>query len=217
MGARAFDFVPGEFFHIYNRGNSKQKIFLDHYDHRRFATLLFVSNSTESFKLHFLKEPYQFDRKEKLVSIGAYCLMPNHFHILITPLVENGISTFMKKVTTGYSMYFNNKYERTGSLFEGRFKAQLVSDDIHLKYLYAYIHLNPVKIIDSEWKERGVRDIRKVKSFLDTYQYSSYKDFVGEKRIERGILDPTPFPEYFQDSKDFQRNIFDWFELSEEK
>jgi putative transposase len=212
MGYRLFSLAPGGFFHIYNRGNSKQTIFHDAQDYQRFIVSLYVLNSSEPFKLHFIKDPYSLDRGEQLVSIGAYCLMPNHFHILLTPLVENGVSQLMKKVMTGYAMYFNNKYERTGALFEGRFKAQNANEDVYLKYLYAYIHLNPVKLIQSNWKEAGVLNVEKTKKYLQAYRYSSYMDYVGNNRKESQILDASKFPEYFQSPEEFEMNIFEWFE-----
>ena len=89
-------------------------------------------------------------RKETLVDIGAYCLMPNHFHLLIRETAEGNISRFMLKLQTGYPMYFNKKYQRTGALFEGKFKAKHITNDNHLKYLFAYLHLNPVKITDPQ-------------------------------------------------------------------
>ena len=89
----------------------------------------------------------EIDRGETLVDIGIYCLVPNHFHLLIKEKTENGISEFVKKVATGYSMYFNKKYERTGSLFEGPFKAKRIDTDEYLKYIFSYIHLNRKQII----------------------------------------------------------------------
>jgi len=127
-------------------------------------------------------------------------------------MIENGISVFMKKVMTGYAMYFNNRYDRTGSLFEGRFKARHVHEDTYLKYLYAYIHLNPVKLIQSDWKEHGIADVEKVKAHLHKYAYSSYKDYLGEVRKENLVLNTEAFPEYFLSSDSFEKNIFDWFE-----
>jgi putative transposase len=143
MSIRTNPFVVGEHYHIYNRGNSKQKIFLNQKDFQRFVDLLYAVNTDEKFNFaDSLKgiPVYQRERESPLVAIAAYCLMPNHFHILLTPLVENGISKFMQKLSTGYVMYFNQKYKRTGALFEGKFKSQYVKDDKQLKYLFSYIH-----------------------------------------------------------------------------
>ena len=148
--------------------------------------------------------------EENLVDIGSYCLMPNHFHILVHERAEGGISKFMQKLSTAYSMYFNTKYERTGVLFEGRFKAQHANTDNYLKYLFAYIHLNPVKLIDSQWKENGIIDRAKAQRYLKTYRFSSYLDYLGKKRPENMILNKDVFPEYFENFSEFRDFIDEW-------
>lgn len=211
---RKFSFVPGEFYHLYNRGNSKQNIFLDDFDYQRFQRLLYLCNTFQNFKIDHIRDSrvdfYDFQRKGSLVAIGAYCLMPNHFHILLTPLVEDGVSIFMKKLGTGYSMYFNKRYERTGSLFEGRFKAQITENENHLKYLFAYIYLNPLKIIDPLWKENGTEHDLQHKKYLEAYKFSSFGDHLGDKRKENKILNRSKFPAYFEDSKRLRDDVFGW-------
>src|SRR3989338_2657209 len=121
---RKFQFSVGEFYHLYNRGSNKMPIFLDDSYKKRFIKLLFVCNSKKPvvFKTIQGLPLDEIDRGETLVDIGSYCLMPNHFHLLIREKMENGISLFMEKLSTAYSMYFNKKNERTGGLFEGTFK-----------------------------------------------------------------------------------------------
>ncbi len=152
----------------------------------------------------------KIERGETLVDIGAYCLMPNHFHLLIKEKQENGISIFMEKLSTGYSMYFNKKYDRTGKLFEGRFRAEHLDSDEYLKYIFMYIHLNPVKIFDPNWKEQGVNDLLKIKDYLYTYNNSSYLDFLEVPRREVSILNIKAFPEYFTSKQDFLKEIDEW-------
>lgn len=211
-------FSIGEFYHIYNRGTDKRDIFLDKADYLRFVVLLYAANNIDAMHISNLK--YQgrslmgildIDRKDTIVDIGAYCLMPNHFHILVKEKIENGISKFMKKLSTGYSMYFNKRYERTGSLFQGVFKSVYADNDEYLKYLFAYIHLNPIKLIDSEWKEHGIKDIDSAKSFLKEYSFSSYFDYSADKnRIEAKIINKKTFPDYFLVNKDFNDFLNDW-------
>lgn len=218
MSLRKTNFVQGEYYHIYNRGNSKQKIFNDREDYLRFFSLLYVSNSSESFNLYDLNRNtnfnvYEIERINLLVDIGAFCLMPNHFHILITEKVESGIRKFMQKLSTAYSMYYNQKYKRTGGLFEGKFKSQHTNTDRHLKYLFSYIHLNPVKLIQKDWKEKGIKNKKEVLDYLNQYVYSSYLDFVGEKRIQNKILNIESFPQYFPNKNSFLKEIFEWLAL----
>ena len=164
------DFAVGEFYHVYNRGTDKRKIFLSQADYQRFIILLYLANSNQPVRIDLrrnsVEKLFEADRGKDLVDIGAYCLMPNHFHILLKEKVENGISLFMQKITTAYTMYFNKKHERSGVLFQGVFKSEHLATDNYLKYIYSYIHLNPVKLIEPTWRENGIKNKLKVKKFL---------------------------------------------------
>src|SRR3989344_2537781 len=215
MSIRKVSFVFGEYYHIYNRGNSKQKIFHNKGDYLYFLKLLHVLNQKENKQLrdhiHNIFVSHKDDNP--LVAIGAYVLMPNHFHILITPTEDGNVSKYMQKVCTGYVMYYNQKYKRSGSLFEGKFKSQHANNDRYLKYLFSYIHLNPVKLIDKNWKEKGIKNIQKTFDFLDSYEYSSYLDYVTPEARPQGIiLKVKAFPNYFPSRKEFKSEILEWFQ-----
>jgi len=225
MSKRLTNFVKEEFYHIYNRGNSKQIIFHDKEDCERFQDLLSISNTVERIDMRVINKSKNItnlstSKVSPLVAIGSYCIMPNHFHILITQLnEESGVSKFMQKLTTAYSMYYNKKYTHSGGLFESKFKAKHISDDRYLKYLFAYINLNPVKLIDPTWKERGLKNINKTYKFLETYKYSSYLDFLHFRkennfREESKILSLKEFPKYFPNSSTFKKEIITWFEYT---
>jgi len=214
---RKITFSVGEYYHIYNRGNDKRIIFIDNTDYLRFLTLLYISNNTEAVHISNLVNQgdslvkiMKMQREDTLVDIGAYCLLPNHFHLLVKEKKENGITKFMGKMSTGYSMYFNKKNERTGKLFEGTFKSVHADVDVYLKYLFSYIHLNPIKIIDPNWKEEGIKDKNKAKEFLREYVFSSYMDYLGADRPESGIINKQAFPDYFSTQQDFNYTINDW-------
>src|SRR3989344_4771798 len=174
----------GEYYHLYNRGVEKRNIFLTQEDRGRFKRLLYLANSTERFVYRDTekKELHEIDRGETLVAVGAWVLMPNHFHILVKEIATGGTALFMEKLCTGYSSYFNKRHDRVGPLFQGRYKSQHIISDIHLKYLFAYIHLNPLKLLDSNWKERRSITVTKVKKFISTYQHSSYLSYVDTSR-----------------------------------
>ena len=142
--------------------------------------------------------------------------MPNHFHLLVREKIENGISLFMKKLLTGYSMYFNKKYERTGALFEGRFKAQHADNDEYLKYLFAYIHLNPVKLIEPKWRETGIQNRPDAENYLKQYTYSSYPEYIKQNRPFKKLLTTETFPNYFEDELSFQEMIKDWLTFKDQ-
>ena len=171
---------------------------------------MYVCNTKKSIELRNIGK--DFDRGETIIDIGAYCLMPNHFHILVREKTDGGISKYMLKLMTSYSMYFNKKYKRTGKLYEGVFKSTHASSDRYLKYLYSYIHLNPAKLIDKNWKENKGRNITKLLEYVFSFQYSSIKEYVAEKFI---ILNPSVFPEYFKKPVDHKRELFEWLSFSE--
>lgn len=218
MTTRKIRFTRGEFYHIYNRGNGKQTIFHDKKDMDHFLQLLCISNKTKHFELREVTDSvYGHEKDTPLVAIGAYCLISNHFHLLVTPLIENGISLFMQKLSTAYVMYYNKKHKRTGGLFEGKFKSRHIDNDNYLKYIFSYIHLNAVKFIDPTWKTHGLKNVSKTREYLSTYKYSSYLDFLGkdEEREESVILDLTPFPKYFPNGKSFEKEVVSWISLKQ--
>jgi putative transposase len=214
--ARSTTFATGEYYHLYNRGADKRKIFLDKADHERFISLLYLCNSgvpihRSDHKSLSLEKILSIEREATLIDIGAYCLMPNHFHILAQEKSEGGISIFMQKLGIAYSMYFNKRHERRGTLFEGTFRAEHASRDEYLKYLFAYIHLNPIGIIEKGWKEHRIEDRKKAEAFLESYRYSSYLDYHDtESRAEKSIINTVAFPEYFEKKTDFDDYIQDW-------
>ena len=221
MSLRRAAFVLGEYYHLYNRGNSKQKIFLDEADHNRFLKLLFLCNSKLNINfrnvIDVTKDVLVFERRETLVDIGAFCLMPNHFHLLLREKEDGNISLFMKKLLTAYVMYFNKKYERTGSLFEGKFKSEHVREDNYLKYLFSYIHLNPIKLIDPKWRIEGIKDRLKAQKYILDYEYSSYACLGDENQKWSKIINTNNFPKYFLTPTDYKREMFDWLNSSPRK
>ena len=213
--SRTFIFAIEEYYHCYGRGTEKRKIFLNEKDYKRFIALLFVCNSVNTIHLSDHKKKLFSDlfllkREDTLVDIGAYCLMPNHFHLLLREKREDGISLFMQNLMTAYTMYFNKKYERSGALFESRFKAQHINTDKYLKYLFSYIYLNPVKLIDSKWKENGIKNKKGMKKFLARYNYSSYLDYLENNRPQHEILNLVKFPDYFEKRETFERELWEW-------
>jgi len=216
-------FINGEYYHLYNRGIDKRIIFKTSNDFKRFIMLLYVCNSflEKSLRLDNLinhshksyEEIMILDRGEPLVSIGAWCLMDNHFHLLIRQEVDGGITKFMKKVGTAYAMFFNIKYQRKGALFGGLFKSKLIGDkDNYLIQLLAYIHLNSLDIKFSGW-DKDINNFDKVemKKHLDEYLYSSYQEYIGMDRIEKNILNLNNFPSYFTDIKSFTDFVENYF------
>jgi putative transposase len=230
MSIRKVPLVDGEYYHIYNRGNNKQKIFRDYKDYDRFVKLLFLCNSSKKFNfkediVQSKISAWDFKRKDQLVAIGAWVLMPNHFHLYLISLPKlpkqgfgkskekNNITEFMGKLCTAYAKYFNKKHDRTGSLFEGKFKSVHVENENQAKYLFSYIHLNPIKLIQPDWKEIGIKNKKETIDFLNTYKYNSYHDYLLSKRQENTIMNKEMFPDYFKDPTIFKKEIFEWLNI----
>jgi hypothetical protein len=143
---------------------------------------------------------FYFEKGDPIVSIGAYCLMSNHFHILVREILEGGTSLFMRKILTAYSMYFNTRFTRRGRLFESTYRARHIENDTHLKYVFSYIHLNPVDMVLHDWKTRALaaKELLTASEFLDKYPYSSRHEYRSVSRDESRILDKRAFPDYFE-------------------
>lgn len=167
-------FANGEYYHVYNRGVDKRRIFLKGNDYQRFLNGLIIFNDKKRIGVRFTEAEPQGN--EKLVRIFAYCLMPNHFHLLLQQVVDNGISKFLHKLQTGYTMYFNKKYQRSGVLLQGPFCDKRVKDDSYLLHLSRYIHLNPIETFTA-----STSDKTELHRLLIGYQWSSYEQYVNDE------------------------------------
>ena len=163
---------------------------MDNRDRFRFAHGLLLFNTTSpANNTTFLLENNDFvnryDKTSRIVDIHAWCLMPNHYHLLISEREENGLQKFMRKLNVGYANYFNKRYKRDGSLFQGRTKKIMVDSDAHFLHILHYIHLNPLDLTadTKQWRERSVANARKAKQQLDQYRWSSFHDYCGKKNF----------------------------------
>jgi REP element-mobilizing transposase RayT len=177
MNNRDFkEFVPEGIYHIYNRGNNKEKIFFDEQDYKAFLFRLGLClgfTEEEINKEKLISMPYSRIRitetNKKDFKIHAFCLMPNHFHLLIEQTGDTPISKLILKLCTSYARYINLKYKKVGHIFQDKFKAVFVEGDPQLMWTSAYIHMNPVK--------------DKLVKHPDNYKWSSYNDFVSDRNL----------------------------------
>ncbi|MBX4189185.1 transposase [Candidatus Parcubacteria bacterium] len=206
---RKVPLIAGEYYHLYNRGVDKRKIFQSHEDLSRFFQSMQEFNVLDPIGSIF--ENSFADNKSKkgdqLLNIVAYCLNPNHFHLLVKQTQDNGISEFMKRLSGGYTLYFNNKYARTGSLFEGKFKSVHIDSNTYLLHLSAYINLNnrlkgkKVEPSQSSWEEYLGREGNEgvccpglvLEQFKNRREYekfalASLKDIVKRKELAREFV-----------------------------
>jgi len=201
MPRRKEQFVNGEIYHIIIRGIDDNLIFKDIDDHYRGIFSIYEFNNTKPvviFKrrreIKALKNRLQKfgrgrastgfqDERDPLVEIFAFWFMPNHIHLLLRQLKDDGITKFMSKVGTGYGGYLNRKYGRQGYVFQKRFTAVHIKTEEQLKTVFVYIHTNGISLIEPKWKEIGIKNPEKVIKFLEDYKWSSYPDYIGKKNF----------------------------------
>ena len=179
--------VADSYYHVYTRGASKQQIFLDACDFQFFFSL---------FERYLVKEKSvdqpdnTFVKLHDSVEVLAYCLMPNHFHLLLFQIEEGGMSKLMHGIMTTYSRYFNSKYDRSGPLFESRYKAARIASDKYLLHISRYIHLNP-----GDWVDYPYSSVR-------AYLYNDIPDWMNKKRIAELYGSAIKYHEFLQDYPD---------------
>jgi REP element-mobilizing transposase RayT len=203
--ARKLKFEKDIYYHVYNRGVDKRKIFMEKGDLYYFFDAIQISNqddilsSTQRGQKR-KKIKMEIIGEQKIVSIISYCLLPNHFHFILRQEVKNGISLFMRKLSISYTNYFNKKYERNGSLFQGPFKASILAFENSLEKTSAYVNTNykhhkydpKVDLIKSSLfeflgTEKGERicdqeEIRKI--ILESGGIENYKKYLKEYEKE---------------------------------
>ncbi len=182
--------VNGEIYHLVLRAIEGFKLFRNQKDYFRMVDDLFEFNDdgpTSSSYRHgkIPRTLLGMGGRRLLIEVLAFCLMPNHLHLLVRQLKQGGISKFMRKIGAGYGGYYNKKYQRRGRLFDGRYRIVHVKTDNQLKIVFVYIHTNPVAILIHNWKEKGIsaREFQKALKFLENYRWSSYPDYLGKKNF----------------------------------
>ncbi len=207
----------GYIYHILNRGVEKRKIFQDNKDYFRFIHNLYEFNDEKPALNHYYRQSSEVRprKRECLVEILAFCLMPNHYHILIKQIKDNGITEFMRKLGTGYSMYFNQKNERTGPLFQGKFKSVLIEKEQHLSFMPVYIHLNPLDLAYPEWRTGRVKNTKQAFNFLRQYKWSSYLDYIGQKNFPLLLTEKSHLSKSPNEENTHQKILTEWIKKPE--
>lgn len=217
---RKIKFEKGKIYHVFSRGVEKRDIFTNDADRWRFLQGMYLFNDENAttnllYRLERDKGAATFttlrnlmfsrqQERKPLVRIMADCLMPNHFHLILEEIKDGGISHFMHRLGTGYVKFFNKKYDRVGGLFQGRFKAVPVEQELYLKYLLIYINVvNPGQLVEPELKEIGARDMDTIMRFAEGYPWSTHQEYLGKRKstiIDKGILG-----ELFPDPSEYQK------------
>jgi len=198
MPYRREQFINDEIYHIVLRAIDDNLIFKDDDDYYRGIFSIYEFNTTKPITIRERRKireqfkkanrervsvSFEADERDKLVEVLTFCFMPNHIHLLLRQIKDNGITKFMRKVGAGYGGYFNRKYNRKGHVFQNRFLSVHIKNDNQLKIVFTYTHTNPISLIEPKWKEEGIENPEKVIEFLENYKWSSYQDYLGKKNF----------------------------------
>ena len=222
-------FIVGDYIHVYNRGNRKAEIVRSEEDKWRFMQALRFFNDSHS-SVNILRQisrlksdfntprnrlatsvfetgwPANWPDKDPLVKILCYCLMPNHFHLLLKEIRKGGISKFMQKLGGGYTNYFNLKHKEVGRLFQGAYKGKTIKNDqLYLEYLSVYIQVINVLELFPGGLKKALDDIDEGLRFVERYQFSSYQDFIGLRKSL--IIDKDIFSKIFPNKGDYKEFV----------
>lgn len=195
--------APGEHYHIFNRGVGKQVIYHDSSDYFRFLFLILylqspltfpqVGRAVKEFVKHSVLDSLEEVVKERTVELVSFCIMPNHFHLIVKEVEDGGISAYMQRVLNAYSKHYNTKYQKSGHVFQGPYRAVHVESNEQLLYLSAYVHRNPREL--PAWFNKE-----------DEYPWSSYSDLIAENRWGN-LLVPQILLEQFKNKEGYQKFV----------
>lgn len=177
--------VMYSYYHVYARGNNQQAIFIDDADYRFFLSLIRRYLSIDDAYNQRGIGLYKNLRDD--VELAAYCLMSNHFHLMLYQINQKGMSSLMRRVMTSYSQYFNRKYKRRGPLFESRYRASRVTTDTYLLHISRYIHLNP-----SSWRDYSFSSLR---YYLD----NAHASWITTHHINRLFTSQDEYQKFLED------------------
>ncbi len=235
MPRKPRQFEIGNIYHIINRGVDGRDTFLKNQDYSRFILGLEFFNTKNSINIWSLitravagsdpataaataemsirrrLENQRANMGKPIVEIMAFTLMPNHYHLILREIIAKGISLFMQKIG-GYSIYFNKQNDRSGSLFQSRYKCVEIKSDAQLFAVFTYVHTNPVELIEPMWKNQQVKNFVKAKNFLENYKWSSYQDYIG-KPMFPNVISKEFFLNFFGKEKNCKKEVENWIEF----
>lgn len=215
-----------ELYHALNRGVEKRTIFLDDRDRARFVHDLYEFNDSspagnayrafragdipEAMLTMEIRSPSFLKKRDLIVDIHGWCIMGNHYHLLLSERTEGGLSLFLRKLNVGFAMYFNERYKRDGTLFQGRTKKIRITSDAHFLHILHYIHLNPLDFLKGSetWRTLKIKNAAAAMKHLEGYRWSSYLDYCGRKNFP-SVITTELFGDVF---KKYERVISSYLE-----
>lgn len=222
------NFVEGEYYHITLRRVGDEEMFLDKSDYFRGIFSIYEFNDKKPVVIKRRRQdrldkkdktnnyargrpPGILKERERLVDLVAFCFMPNHVHLLLTPVVDKGITLFISKFASAYPAYFKNKYgvKRKGYFFENRFHSVHIESDAQLRCVFVYIHINPVSLIFPGWKDGGAMKWKEAFEYCADYKWSSLKDYLGKKNFP-SVTTREFIGEFIEESGGCEKEIKEW-------
>jgi len=221
-----------DFFHTYNRGVEKREIFCDEGNYLRGVHDIYEFNNvnvTLNFSYRLKNENYQYpisidkisiDKKqgEPLIDLFVWCLMPNHLHFFSRPRLDNGLAKFHQKLGIGYTNYFNLQNNRSGVLFQGKYKKVKVTNDVQAGHLVCYIHSNLLDVWKPNWKERRLTsfELQNALDFLENKEnrWSSHQDYLGIKNFP-SLINTEFLYNFFGGPAGYRKFFTDWLKQYE--
>lgn len=212
------EIVNTSYYHVYNRGVDRRRVFEASRDYEHFLESLYLFNDERyrhrggdptwkntTFSCHEILD----HERVPLVSIISYILMPNHFHLLLKQKKDGGISKFLQRLGMGHTKYYNLKHHRTGRLFESSFKSKPLDFEEHLYHIPRYIHLNALDGKGLDWRKGRLEDWKKAKALLQAFPWSSHHTYVGQEQ-PFPILDESAIRALFPPSRAYWDYLNEW-------
>lgn len=227
MPYRKEKFENGDVAHLILKGIDGNLLFKDIDDYYRMIFSIYELNNTNPTEIRIrrkIREQFKKrescggptsvtfeDDRERMVDILCFSFMPNHIHLLVRQIKDNGITEFVRKIGTGYAGYVIRKYNRKGHIFQGSFKAVKIATDEQLAIVSAYIHTNPISLVYKNWKKIriGKENLNKKIKFLKNYKWSSWPDYLGVKNFP-SVTQRSFILELFKDKENLRRFVNDY-------
>lgn len=215
--------INNEIYHLTIRATGDTVLFRNESDYFRAIFSLYEFNNKEGVVIRDCRllaqqrknrEPFSgnFQKKrEPLLELLSFCLMPNHFHLLVRQICQNGVVDFTRKLGAGFAGFFNRKYNRKGPLFS-KYRAVHIKDNKQLKTAFVYIHANPISLVEPSWKEKGIKDFSKAVEFLKQYRWSSFFDYTGKENFP-SLIEKDFLISAMGGRDKCQEYVFDWLKF----
>lgn len=223
MPQRKRVFASGETYHVVLRRIGNELLFRDTDDYYRGVFSIYEFNNSQPTEIYRRRRARiaekkkekklipHIDKREKLVEVLTFTLMPNHIHLLLRQLQDGGITNFVRKIGSGYPLYFRQKHHQSdkGYFFQGKFASVHIKSDNQLIATFVYIHTNPLSLIEPGWKEGKIKNLRRATEFLENFKWSSYQDYLGQKNFP-SVTDRDFLLETIGDQEKVRKIINDW-------